>query len=81
MVPWADSGTITSLRSSSLTRWYSRATRMPVSSPAAPAVADDLEAAGYAVHVVGDHEIQLCTTETNKDALDGFVAALRGAAR
>ncbi|PSQ14471.1 glycine dehydrogenase [Halobacteriales archaeon QS_8_69_73] len=47
----------------------------------APAVADDLQAAGYAVHVVGDHEIQLCTTETNEDALDGFVAALREVAR
>ena len=47
----------------------------------APAVADDLEAAGYAVHVVGDHELQLCATETNEGDIDGLVAALGEAAR
>ena len=47
----------------------------------APAVAEDLRSAGYAVHVVGDHELQVCVTETNEDALDGFVAALREVAR
>jgi len=47
----------------------------------APAVAADLERAGYAVHVVDDHEIQICVTETTADARDGFVAALREAAR
>jgi glycine dehydrogenase subunit 1 len=47
----------------------------------AAAVATDLETDGYAVHVVGEHEIQICTTETNEDALDGFVEALQEAAR
>ncbi|MEF8778803.1 MAG: aminomethyl-transferring glycine dehydrogenase subunit GcvPA [Natronomonas sp.] len=47
----------------------------------AAAVATDLETNGYAVHVVGEHELQICTTETNEDALDGFVAALQEAAR
>jgi glycine dehydrogenase subunit 1 len=47
----------------------------------APAVAGDLEAAGYAVHVVGDHELQFCVTETNADAMDGLVDAVREAAR
>jgi len=42
----------------------------------AEAIAADLEAEGYAVHAVGDHEIQLCVTEANEQALDGFVAAV-----
>jgi glycine dehydrogenase subunit 1 len=42
----------------------------------APAVAGDLEGEGYAVHVVGDHEIQVCVTETNVGATDGLVEAL-----
>jgi glycine dehydrogenase subunit 1 len=47
----------------------------------AAAVAADLEDAGYAVHVVGDHELQVCATETNEGTVDGFVAAFREAAR
>jgi len=47
----------------------------------AGAVASDLEASGYAVHVVGDHRIQICVTETNAGSIDGLVAALREAAR
>ena len=47
----------------------------------APAVSDDLRSAGYAVHVVGDHELQVCVTETNETAVDGLVAAFREAAR
>ena len=47
----------------------------------AAAVAADLENDGYAVHVVDEHEIQICTTETNEDAIDGFLEALREAAR
>jgi glycine dehydrogenase subunit 1 len=47
----------------------------------APAVAGDLEEAGYAVHVVGDHEIQICVTETNEHAVDGLVATLEEVAR
>jgi glycine dehydrogenase subunit 1 len=42
----------------------------------AGAVAEDLEREGYAVHVVGDHRLQLCATETNERAVDGLVAAL-----
>ncbi|MCQ4332394.1 aminomethyl-transferring glycine dehydrogenase subunit GcvPA [Natronomonas sp. F2-12] len=47
----------------------------------AAAVAADLERDGYAVHVLDEHEIQICTTETNEDAIDGFLEALREAAR
>ncbi len=47
----------------------------------AAAVASDLEERGYAVHVVDEHEIQICTTETNESSIDGFVEALREAAR
>ncbi|WP_254840805.1 aminomethyl-transferring glycine dehydrogenase subunit GcvPA [Natronomonas marina] len=47
----------------------------------AAAVADDLRGDGYAVHVVGEHEIQVCVTETNDADIDDFVAALREAAR
>ncbi|PSQ43554.1 aminomethyl-transferring glycine dehydrogenase [Halobacteriales archaeon SW_5_68_122] len=47
----------------------------------APAAADDLRSAGYAVHVVGDHELQVCVTETNETAVDGLIAAFREAAR
>jgi glycine dehydrogenase subunit 1 len=47
----------------------------------ASAVAMDLEAAGYAAHVVDDHEIQVCITETNAAEVDGFVAAFEEATR
>jgi glycine dehydrogenase subunit 1 len=47
----------------------------------AAAVADDLEATGYAVHVVDEHEVQVCVTETNEGAIDAFVAAFEEAAR
>jgi len=42
----------------------------------ARAVADDLESAGFAVHVVGDHRIQVCVTETTEPELDRFVEAM-----
>ena len=42
----------------------------------ARAVAGDLEDEGYAVHVVGDHRIQVCVTDANAHAVDGFVAAM-----
>jgi glycine dehydrogenase subunit 1 len=42
----------------------------------AEAVAGDLADEGYTVHVVDDHEIQICVTETNVGATDGLVAAL-----
>jgi glycine dehydrogenase subunit 1 len=47
----------------------------------AEAVVDDLAGAGYAAHAVGDHEVQVCITEVNADAVDGFVAALEEVAR
>ena len=47
----------------------------------ASAVAEDLEELGYAVHIVGEHEIQLCATETNEGSIDGLVEAFREAAR
>ena len=42
----------------------------------AAAVAADLEKKGFAVHVVGEHELQLCVTEVNRDRLDALVAAM-----
>ena len=47
--------------------------------PAAP-IARDVEAAGYALDPVGEHELQVCVTETNAHAMDGLVEAVRGAA-
>ncbi len=47
----------------------------------AGAVVDDLAAAGYAVHRVGEHLIQVCVTETNADELDGLVAAVEEVAQ
>jgi len=47
----------------------------------ARAVADDLRDAGYAVHVRGDHRVQVCVTDTNHDHVDGFVDAFAEAAR
>ena len=47
----------------------------------ARAVADDLADAGYAVHVVGEHEVQVCVTDANAGATDGLVAAFEEAAR
>ncbi|MFA9503934.1 aminomethyl-transferring glycine dehydrogenase subunit GcvPA [Natrinema sp. H-ect1] len=47
----------------------------------ARAVADDLEERGFAVHVVGDHEIQVCVAGVPDERLDRFVAALEGVIR
>ncbi|WP_117363765.1 aminomethyl-transferring glycine dehydrogenase subunit GcvPA [Natrarchaeobaculum sulfurireducens] len=47
----------------------------------ASAVAADLEERGFAVHVVDDHEIQLCVAGVPDDELDGFVAALEEVVR
>lgn len=47
----------------------------------AKAVADDLEDEGFAVHVVGEHHVQVCVTETTEPTLDAFVTAFREAAR
>ncbi|MEY7848278.1 aminomethyl-transferring glycine dehydrogenase subunit GcvPA [Natrarchaeobius sp. A-rgal3] len=42
----------------------------------ARAVADDLEHLGFAVHVVDDHQIQVCVAGVPDDRLDSFVTAL-----
>jgi glycine dehydrogenase subunit 1 len=41
----------------------------------AKAIASDLEAEGFAVHVVGEHQIQVCVTDVNAAAADALVAA------
>ena len=41
----------------------------------APAIASDLEAEGFAVHVVGDHQLQLCVTDHSAEQRDALVAA------
>jgi glycine dehydrogenase subunit 1 len=46
----------------------------------APAIAGDLADAGYAVHAIDDHLVQVCVTETNEHAVDGLVAAFEGVA-
>ncbi|WP_435333453.1 aminomethyl-transferring glycine dehydrogenase subunit GcvPA [Haloarchaeobius sp. TZWWS8] len=47
----------------------------------AQAVAKDLEAKGYAVHVLGEHEIQICVTGRTDAELDGFVETLAEVAK
>jgi len=42
----------------------------------AGAVAADLRERGIAVHALGEHEIQVCVTETNADATDRLVDAV-----
>jgi glycine dehydrogenase subunit 1 len=39
-------------------------------------VADDLAEEGFAVHVLGDHELQFCVTGVSDDQLDDFVSTL-----
>ncbi|PSQ48539.1 aminomethyl-transferring glycine dehydrogenase [Halobacteriales archaeon SW_6_65_15] len=41
----------------------------------ARAIASDLEAEGFAVHAVGDYEVQVCITDANERAADELVAA------
>jgi len=47
----------------------------------AQAVAGDLLAEGFAVHPVGDHEVQVCVTDVNEHAADDLVAAFEEVAR
>ncbi|MDS0474820.1 aminomethyl-transferring glycine dehydrogenase subunit GcvPA [Natrinema sp. 1APR25-10V2] len=47
----------------------------------AGAVADDLERRGFAVHVVGNHEIQVCVAGVPDERLDRFVTVLEEVAR
>jgi glycine dehydrogenase subunit 1 len=46
----------------------------------AEAVAAEIESAGFAVHVVGDHRVQVCVTETNEAHTRDLVAAFEEAA-
>ncbi|WP_435075338.1 aminomethyl-transferring glycine dehydrogenase subunit GcvPA [Halorubrum sp. HHNYT27] len=43
----------------------------------AEAIAEDLEAAGFAVHVVGEHLLQVCVTDLNAARTDDLVAAFQ----
>jgi len=45
-----------------------------VDQPAAP-IAEDLAEMGFAVHVVGDHLLQVCVTDLNAERTDDLVAA------
>ncbi|WP_435359035.1 aminomethyl-transferring glycine dehydrogenase subunit GcvPA [Haloarchaeobius sp. DFWS5] len=47
----------------------------------AKAIAEDLEDEGYAVHVVGEHQIQICVTGATDVQLDGFVETLTEVAK
>ncbi|WP_123539320.1 aminomethyl-transferring glycine dehydrogenase subunit GcvPA [Halosimplex salinum] len=56
-------------------RYHFREFQAKTDQPAA-AVASDLEAEGFAVHVVGDHRIQVCVTDANEPEMDRFVDAV-----
>jgi glycine dehydrogenase subunit 1 len=43
----------------------------------AKVVAEDLEAEGFAVHAVGEHELQVCVTDANAHSADALVDAVR----
>ncbi|WP_126661359.1 aminomethyl-transferring glycine dehydrogenase subunit GcvPA [Haloterrigena salifodinae] len=43
----------------------------------APAIASDLEKRGFAVHVVDEHELQVCVAGVPDERIDPFVAAFR----
>ena len=45
----------------------------------APAIAEDLEASGYAVHVVDEHLLQVCVTDVNAAGTDALVGAFEEA--
>jgi glycine dehydrogenase subunit 1 len=47
----------------------------------AEAVVSDLASEGFAVHAVDEHRIQVCVTDANEPAIDGFVAAVAEVAR
>jgi len=55
-------------------RHHFREFAVRVDQPAA-AVAEDLEAEGFAVHAIGDHLLQVCVTDLNAGKADGLVAA------
>jgi glycine dehydrogenase subunit 1 len=47
----------------------------------ARAMAKDLRAEGFAVHVVGERLVQVCVTDANAGAADDLVAAFEEVAR
>lgn len=55
-------------------RHHVREFAVRVDQPAA-AIAEDLEGAGFAVHVVGEHLLQVCVTDLNAGRTDDLVAA------
>jgi glycine dehydrogenase subunit 1 len=55
-------------------RHHVREFTVRVDQPAA-AIAEDLEAEGFAVHVVGEHLLQVCVTDLNAGRTDDLVAA------
>ncbi|MFC6943007.1 aminomethyl-transferring glycine dehydrogenase subunit GcvPA [Salinirubellus sp. GCM10025818] len=84
-VTWADElaarlDGVTGLKAPVHDRHHMREFLVNTDQPAR-AVADDLRDSGYAVHVVGEHRIQVCVTDTNHDRVDGFVDAFEEAAR
>ncbi|WP_224449223.1 aminomethyl-transferring glycine dehydrogenase subunit GcvPA [Haloprofundus salilacus] len=55
-------------------RYHFREFVVRCDQPAA-AIAGDLESEGFAVHVVGEHLLQVCITDANAHDADGLVAA------
>jgi glycine dehydrogenase subunit 1 len=41
----------------------------------APAIVEDLEDRGFAVHLLDDHHVQVCVTDVNAHSADELVAA------
>jgi len=56
-------------------RHHVREFAVHVDQPAA-AVAEDLETRGFAVHVIGEHLLQVCVTDLNAGRADDLVAAV-----
>ncbi|WP_049982096.1 aminomethyl-transferring glycine dehydrogenase subunit GcvPA [Halorubrum sp. BV1] len=56
-------------------RHHVREFAVRVDQPAA-AVAADLEAEGFAVHMIGEHLLQVCVTDLNAERADDLVAAI-----
>ncbi|WP_436906937.1 aminomethyl-transferring glycine dehydrogenase subunit GcvPA [Halosimplex marinum] len=66
---------VSGLRAPVNDRHHFREFQAHIDQPAA-AVASDLEDEGFAVHVVGEHRIQVCVTDANEPAIDRFVDAV-----
>ena len=66
---------IDGLRAPAHERHHFREFTVETDRPAAD-VAAELRSAGYAVHVIDEHLLQICVTDTTEHAVDGFVAAM-----